>query len=116
MGHGGAGGSGEGSMGTSGYAVMDGSSMSVLGNESFASDSEAASRQSSPYGRGAGNVSAANRGSVENPDVVNGLNPINRHSAANSTETEIEEYNDVVDSYFKTITTSKEKPADEKSH
>jgi len=116
MGYDRSGGSGEGSMGSSGYAVMDGSNMSVLGNESFASNSKAASRQSSPYGRGAGNVPAGNRGGVENPDVVNGLNPINRHSAANSPETEIEEYDDVVDSYFKTITTTKEKPADEKSH
>jgi hypothetical protein len=116
MGFGQSGGSGDGSSGSSGYAVMDGSNPSVLGNESFASNRQAVSRQSSPYGHGAGAAPLSDKGGVLDPDVVNGLNAVNRHSAANSPETEIEEYNDVVDSYFKTIATKKEKPADEKSH
>jgi hypothetical protein len=104
----GTGGGGEGSGGSSGYAVMDGSNMSVLGNENFAGDRKA-SRQSSPNGRGAGALALDAKGAAENPDVINGLNPVNRHSAANSAETPLEEYNDVVDSYFKAITTKNAK-------
>ncbi len=114
-GHGQAGGEGAGAEGSSGYAVEDGVSLSVLGNETMASQSKHPSRESSPYGHGAGQLHAADRGSAENPDVINGLNPVNRHSGANVPETEIEEYNDVVDNYFKTIATRKEKPADAKT-
>ena len=35
------------------------------------------------------------------------LNPVNRQSAAVSSETFIEDYSDLVDHYFKTITTRK---------
>jgi hypothetical protein len=104
-------GSGVGAMGSSGYAVMDGSNPQVLGNETFASDSNAASPQSRRFGKGVGPLADDVRGEAANPDVLNGLNPDNRHSAANSSEADIEEYNDVVDNYFKAITTKKEKPA-----
>jgi hypothetical protein len=115
-GHGQGGGTGQGAMGTSGYAVAGGSNMSVLGNESMAGEKNPAARQSSRFGKGAGAVAVGNRGAAENPDVINGLNPVNRHSAADSPETVIPEYNDVVDSYFKAITTKKEKPAHDKSN
>jgi hypothetical protein len=104
---------GEGMMGTSGYAVMDGSSMDVLGNESSARNGNAAARQSSRFGKGAGALAAGGKGVVGQPDVIKGLNPVNRNSGANSSEAVIEEYNDVVESYFKAITTKKEKPANE---
>ena len=39
---------------------------------------------------------------------MKGLNPINRQSGAVSSEATIEEYNAVVESYFKTITTKKQ--------
>ena len=107
-------GQGEGMMGTSGYAVMDGSSMDVLGNESSARNGNAAARQSSRFGKGAGALAAGGRGEAGNPDVMKGLNPVNRQSAAESSEAVIEEYNAVVESYFKAITTKKEKPANEK--
>jgi hypothetical protein len=113
-GRGAAGGMGEGMMGTSGYAVMDGSSMDVLGNESSAHSGNAAARQSSRFGKGAGALAAGGRGGVGNPDVMKGLNPVNRNSAAAASESVIEEYNDVVENYFKAITTKKEKPANEK--
>ncbi|MEJ0088998.1 MAG: hypothetical protein WDM80_04490 [Limisphaerales bacterium] len=107
-------GMGEGSMGTSGYAVIDGSSMNVMGNESSARTGNAAARQSSRFGKGAGTAAVGGRGDVEKPDVMKGLNPVNRQSAANSSEAVIEEYNEVVENYFKAITTKKEKPAHEK--
>ena len=111
----GMGDSGDGMNGSSGYAVMDGSNMSVLGNESFAGNRND-SRQSTPYGRGAGSIPLNTRGQPGDPDLVSGLNPVNRHSAANASETTIEEYNTVVDGYFKAITTGKDKPDHEKSN
>jgi ElaB/YqjD/DUF883 family membrane-anchored ribosome-binding protein len=114
-GRGQAGGMGEGMMGTAGYAVMDGSSMDVLGNESSVRNGNAAARQSSRFGRGAGALAAGGRGVAGKPDVIKGLNPVNRQSAAASSETVIQEYNDVVENYFKTITTKKEEPVNEKS-
>jgi hypothetical protein len=45
---------------------------------------------------------------------LKGLNPVNRQSGANSAEAVMEEYNDVVENYFKAITTKQEKPANEK--
>jgi hypothetical protein len=105
---------GEGMMGTSGYAVMGGSSMDVLGNESSTHNGNAAARQSSRSGKGAGALAAGGRGGVGNPDVMKGLNPVNRNSAAANSESVIEEYNDVVENYFKAITTKQEKPTNEK--
>jgi ElaB/YqjD/DUF883 family membrane-anchored ribosome-binding protein len=109
-------GMGEGMMGTSGYAVTNGSSMDVLGNESSIRNGNTNARQSSRFGKGAGALAAGGRGQAEKPDVINGLNPVNRQSGADSPETVIEEYNDVVESYFKAITTKKEKPNHEPSN
>lgn len=106
-GRGQAGGMGEGQTGTSGYAAVDGSTLNVMGNESSIRNGNAAARQSSRYGKGAGALAAANKGKPGNPDVMKGLNPVNRQSGAVSSETVIEEYNDLVDSYFKAITTKK---------
>jgi hypothetical protein len=111
-----AGGMGQGLMGTSGYAVMDGSALNVMGNESLARNGNAAARQSSPYGKGAGTSAEQGKGSPGKPDVLKGLNPVNRQSAAVSSETVIQEYNTLVDSYFKALTTRKEKPANETSN
>ena len=106
-GRGQAGGKGEGQAGTSGYAAVDGSTLNVMGNESSVRNGNAAARQSSRYGKGSGTLAADNRGEPGNPDVMKGLNPVNRQSGAVSSETVIEEYNDLVDSYFKAITTKK---------
>jgi hypothetical protein len=115
-GRGQAGGMGEGQAGTSGYAVVDGSTLNVMGNESSVRNGNAAARQSSRYGKGAGALAAGAKGEPGNPDVMKGLNPVNRQSGAVSSETVIEEYNDLVDSYFKAITTKKEKSSNEKSN
>jgi hypothetical protein len=106
-------GTGEGMMGTSGYAVMDGSTVDVMGNESFVHNSSPTSRQSSRNGKGAAALAAGERGQLATPDAVKGLNPVNRQSGADSSEAVIQEYNDLVDSYFKAITTKKAKPANE---
>jgi len=115
QGRGGSAGMGEGTMGTSGYAAVDGSDLSVLGNETFAPNNNSAARQSSRYGHGGGLIAGRNSGEPERPDVVTGLNPVNRQSAAVSSETVIEEYNDLVNNYFKAITTKQEKQGNEKS-
>lgn len=106
-------GEGEGATGTSGYAMTDGSNLKVLGNESKPRDGSKASRQSSRFGNGPGALAGGSKAEIEKPDAMKGLNPVNRQSAAVASETVIEEYNDVVESYFKAITTKKEKPAHE---
>lgn len=107
------GGQGEGQTGSSGYAMTDGSTANVLGNESNSRNSSKTSRQSSRFGKGAGSLAGGDSGQVQKPDTLKNLNPVNRQSGAVSSETVIEEYNDVVENYFKAITTKKEKPADE---
>ena len=96
--------------------MTDGSSLKVLGNESRPRNGSKASRQSSRLGQGAGVLAGAAWLTPGRPDALKGLNPVNRQSAAVSSETVIEEYNDVVENYFKAITTRKEKSADEKQN
>ena len=114
-GRGRASGQGEGAGGTSGYAVMDGSALDVMGNETSIRNGGKTSRQSSRFGKGAGAAAGDRRGEVGKPDVLKGLNPVNRQSGAVSSETVIEEYNDVVENYFRALTTRKEPLADEKT-
>ncbi len=107
-------GEGDSESGKSGYAMRDGSNMKVLGNETSSHDSnKGSSRQSSKFGKGGGAALAGGQGQTTEPDTIKGLNPVNRQSSAVSSESVIEEYNDVVENYFKTITTRKE-PANEK--
>jgi len=89
--------------GSSGYAVMDGSALSVLGNEPAAHRQSANSPLSNRFGHSPGAADKPATG-IAGSDVVRGLNPVNRQSGAVSSETVIEEYNDVVEHYFKTIT------------
>jgi len=108
---------GQGQAGSSGYAMTDGNAAQVLGNESKASSGGSkASRQSSRFGQGAGLLAGQAGGEVEKPDAMKNLNPVNRQSGAVASETVVEQYNDVVENYFKAITTKKEKPADEKQN
>ena len=96
-------GMGEGSAGTSGFAVMEGPNMGVMGNETFVSKSDAArsgrngQAQEKPKS-GAENVA------LDKPDVMKGVNPVNRKSEAVTSESTVDEYSDIVDQYFKTIT------------
>jgi len=113
LGRGLVGSQGEGQMGTSGYAMTDGSALKVLGNESSPRNGSKTSRQSSRSGRGNGALAGNGKSEIEKSDAMKGLNPVNRQSGAVASETVIEEYNDVVENYFKAITTKKEKPANE---
>ena len=99
---------GEGMMGNSGYAVADGSKLDVMGNEFAPSRSSATAKQAARMGKGAGTLAGAgSAGETDKPDVIKGLNPINRQSGAVTAEAGVEEYNDVVEGYFKAITTKK---------
>lgn len=109
-------GQGAGMMGTAGYVAMDGETVDVLGNEPLSSNSSQAARQSSRYGKGAALMKGAGRDLPEQPDAVKGLNPVNRQSAPDTSETLIEQYDSVVDSYFKAITTKKTNPDHDPSH
>jgi hypothetical protein len=99
---------GEGMNGSSGYAIEGQQMMDVLGNEQKANPNGATARQSSRFGKGNG-LLARNSSAVEpdKTDTLKGLKPVNRQSGAVSSETGMEEYHDVVDSYFKAITTRK---------
>jgi len=82
--------------------------MSVIGNEQAPSHGSATARQSSRFGNGAGALASTTGGAdTEKADVMKGLNPVNRQSGAVASETVIEEYSDLVDNYFKAITTRK---------
>ncbi|MDB6125956.1 MAG: hypothetical protein JWQ71_4949 [Pedosphaera sp.] len=95
-------GMGKGSSGTSGYAVMEGPSMGVLGNESFVSKGEA---KSGGNGKGQEKPKPGSENvAFDKPDVMKGVKPVNRKSEAVTSESTVEEYSDIVDQYFKAIT------------
>jgi hypothetical protein len=94
---------GKGTGGNSGYAVMSGPSMGVLGNESMISRSEA--RQSGGNGRSQEKSKpGGDNAAYEKPDAVKGVKPENRKSEAVTSESTVDEYGDIVDQYFKAIT------------
>jgi hypothetical protein len=113
-GRGRAGGKGEGSMGSSGYAMTDGSMPNVLGNETSVPTGAKSARTSSRFGKGKGELAGGGNGEIGKSDALKNLHPVNRQSGAVASETVIEEYNDVVENYFKAITARSEKPAGEK--
>lgn len=99
---------GEGTSGSSGFAVRDSSSLNVMGNEMRASRSRATGRQSNPLGAGVGGpTTASSRTDPDKSDTMKNLNPVNRRSGSVSTEAGLDEYDDVVESYFKAITAPK---------
>lgn len=104
-GRGGMGNQGEGQMGASGYAIGDARQIAVHGNESRARNSSRTQRQSERNVQGAGLLAATAAGETAKPGSPDGgLNPINRLSAAVSAESAFQEYNNVVESYFRAIT------------
>ena len=103
-------GKGEGTAGSSGFAVRDSSSLNVMGNEMRASRSRATARQTSPLGAGLGSpTTASSRTDPDKSDTMKNLNPVNRQSGNVTTEAGLDEYHDVVESYFKAITAPKPK-------
>ena len=88
--------------------MADGSKVEVMGNEPQPQRGSANARQSSRQGAGLG-VAALNQAvtQTDQAEVLKGLKLVNRQSGAVSSEAPIEEYSDLVDHYFKTITTGK---------
>jgi hypothetical protein len=98
----------QGAAGRSGYAVKDGSKVPVLGNEFAPSTTSATAKQSARQGKGSGMLADGRSPGEAGPaDLLKGLNPVNRQSGAVTPEGVIEEYNDVVEGYFKALTTKK---------
>jgi hypothetical protein len=101
-------GSGEGQPGSAGSAMMANSEVAVIGNEPAARHESAAALQASRAANGTGTLARGDSDSDrEKAEVVKGLNPVNRQSGAVASETALEEYSDLVDNYFKAITTKK---------
>jgi ElaB/YqjD/DUF883 family membrane-anchored ribosome-binding protein len=95
-------GAGTGTKGSSGYAVMEGPSMGVMGNESFISSSSA--KQSGGNGRShEKSTPGSDVVNFEKPDAVKGVKPVNRKSEAVTPESTVDQYSDIVDQYFKAI-------------
>ncbi len=108
------GGKGDGNTGSTGYAMTDGAKPNVLGNESSVRRGAKSSRNSRRFGKGMGDLAGGGNGEIGKADALKNLNPVNRQSGAVASETMIEEYNDVVENYFKAISARKEKPAGER--
>jgi hypothetical protein len=100
-------GTGEGLTGASGYAMTDAPGRMVIGNERATNQGRTSSK-TSRGGKGKGEL--AGRGGTsdaQSSDTLKDLKPINRQSGAVAAEVPIEEYNQIVDSYFKALTTRK---------
>jgi hypothetical protein len=103
----------QGNGGSDGYAVITGQNPNVMGNESMISESEKA-QQDGP-GRNKATPNAAEApAAIDKADVVRGMEAINRESGAVQGEAGIEQYTDIVDRYFKTITKPAQKPQEKK--
>jgi hypothetical protein len=103
-------GEGTGASGSSGFATLNANSMSVMGNERSPSQGSATTRESSRQGRGTAlKSSQISKLDLEKADVLKDLNPVDRQSAAVNSETGLDEYTELVDTYFKALTTRKKK-------
>lgn len=99
---------GEGATGSSGYAVSTPPTLDVMGNEQSAQKGSATTKPSSRFGKGAGAAAELAKGGNDGKgDALKNLNPVNRQSGAVSSEAALDEYSDLVDTYFKAITTRK---------
>src|SRR5581483_2675385 len=93
---------GTGARGSSGYAVMEGPSMGVMGGETFAAKGNA--RQSGGNGRSQEKAKSGKESvAFDKPDAVKGVKPVNRKSEAVTPESTVDDYSDIVDKYFKAI-------------
>jgi hypothetical protein len=93
----------QGNGGSDGYAVMAGPNPNVLGNESRISESEKAQLNGNGKNNAPPNTAEPNV-ALDKPDVVQGINAVNRESEAVQGETTIEQYSDLVEKYFKALT------------
>jgi hypothetical protein len=94
---------GKGNGGSDGYAVTMGENPNVLGNETRLSESEKAKASGNGKNKTPPNAEDA-KVELDKPDVVQGVNAVNRESEAVQGETSIEQYSDLVEKYFKALT------------
>jgi hypothetical protein len=94
---------GKGNGGSDGYAVTTGENPNVLGNETRLSESEKAEISGNGKNKTPPNAAEA-KVALDKPDVVQGVNAVNRESEAVQGETSIEQYSDLVEKYFKALT------------
>jgi len=93
----------QGDGGRDGYAVISGQNPNVLGNEALPSDSDKADTDGDGKNKARPNE-VKPEVALDKGDVVHGVNPQNRESEAVQSETIIQQYHDLVDQYFKTLT------------
>jgi len=92
-----------GNGGMNGQAIITGANARVLGGESaLANDRDA---RASGNGKNNAPPSAAEAPpALDKPDVVHGVNAVNRESEAVQGEATIDQYSDIVEKYFKALT------------
>ena len=89
----------------SGYSMSTGQQPPVLGNEASPKGDTSAQRVTANGGQASGKSEGASPAvQLDKPDVMKGLNPTDRHSDAVPGESSIDEYQRLVDEYFKKIT------------
>jgi hypothetical protein len=92
-----------GNGGKDGQAIITGENANVLGGESALSND----RDSKANGNGKNRATpsgASASASLDKPDVVHGVNAVNRESEAVQGEATIDQYSDIVEKYFKALT------------
>jgi len=107
-------GQGQGEGGRDGYAIISGQNPNVLGNEALPSDSDKAKNDGNGKNKTPPNV-VTPEVALDKSDVVHGVNPLNRESEAVQSETIIQQYSDLVEEYFKSITKEPKKGAKPKA-
>jgi ElaB/YqjD/DUF883 family membrane-anchored ribosome-binding protein len=92
-----------GNGGRDGQAIITGANANVLGGESaLANDTDS---KANGDGKNKATPSGANAvPSLDKPDVVHGVNAVNRESEAVQGESSIDQYSDIVERYFKALT------------
>jgi hypothetical protein len=87
--------------GRDGYAIISGQNPNVLGNEALPTNGD----QNDGTGKNNTPPNAVKpEVALDKPDVVRGVNPLNRESDAVQSETMIQQYRDLVEEYFKALT------------
>jgi hypothetical protein len=95
--------SGQGNGGTEGYSMTSGENPNVLGNENPISESDKAKVSGNGKNKALPNAAEAPV-ALDKTDVLHDVNPVNRQSEAVQGETSLEQYNDLVEKYFKALT------------
>jgi hypothetical protein len=98
-----SGGGMSGNGGRDGQAIITGANANVLGGESaLENDTDS---KTNGNGKNKAVPSGANAmPSLDKPDVVQGVNAVNRESEAVQGESSIDQYSDIVEKYFKALT------------